>query len=79
MELVIVEQPEAQHRARYQTEGSRGAIKDATGNPQGFPVIKVCEFSVKKCQINESFEKIFSSKNILLRFFPQIPKNIHVM
>ena len=39
MELKIVEQPEAQHRARYQTEGSRGAIKDAS--QQGFPVIKV--------------------------------------
>ena len=39
MELKILEQPEAQHRARYQTEGSRGAIKDVS--QQGFPVIKV--------------------------------------
>ena len=39
MELKILEQPETQHRARYQTEGSRGAIKDIS--QQGFPVIKV--------------------------------------
>lgn len=39
MELKILEQPEPQHRARYQTEGSRGAIKDASQN--GFPMIKV--------------------------------------
>ncbi|GFN92389.1 nuclear factor of activated t-cells 5 [Plakobranchus ocellatus] len=39
MELTILEQPEPQHRARYQTEGSRGAIKDAS--QQGYPVIKL--------------------------------------
>ncbi|KAK3765864.1 hypothetical protein RRG08_026330 [Elysia crispata] len=39
MELKILEQPETQHRARYQTEGSRGAIKDIS--QQGFPVIKL--------------------------------------
>lgn len=38
-QLLIVCQPEQQHRARYQTEGSRGAVKDRTGN--GFPVVKV--------------------------------------
>lgn len=38
-QLMIVCQPEQQHRARYQTEGSRGAVKDRTGN--GFPVVKV--------------------------------------
>ncbi|XP_012941922.2 mucin-5AC [Aplysia californica] len=43
MELKIVEQPETQHRARYQTEGSRGAIKDAS--QQGFPVIKLCNYN----------------------------------
>lgn len=37
--LQILCQPEQQHRARYQTEGSRGAVKDRTGN--GFPVVKV--------------------------------------
>ncbi|OWA53470.1 Nuclear factor of activated T-cells 5 [Hypsibius exemplaris] len=31
LELCIVRQPEANHRARYQTEGSRGCIKDRTG------------------------------------------------
>lgn len=40
VQLQILCQPEQQHRARYQTEGSRGAVKDRTGN--GFPVVKVC-------------------------------------
>lgn len=38
-ELKILAQPETQHRARYQTEGSRGAIKDES--QQGYPIIKV--------------------------------------
>jgi len=37
--LQILCQPEQQHRARYQTEGSRGAVKDRSGN--GFPIVKV--------------------------------------
>ncbi|XP_025829828.1 uncharacterized protein LOC108738118 isoform X2 [Agrilus planipennis] len=37
--LTIVSQPEQQHRARYQTEGSRGAVKDRTGN--GFPIVQL--------------------------------------
>ncbi|XP_031351413.1 nuclear factor of activated T-cells 5-like isoform X3 [Photinus pyralis] len=37
--LRIISQPEQQHRARYQTEGSRGAVKDRTGN--GFPVVQL--------------------------------------
>uniref|UniRef100_A0A8D9DVB3 Nuclear factor of activated T-cells 5 n=1 Tax=Cacopsylla melanoneura TaxID=428564 RepID=A0A8D9DVB3_9HEMI len=40
--LEIVCQPEQQHRARYQTEGSRGAVKDRSGN--GFPVVKLCGY-----------------------------------
>ncbi|XP_055352429.1 nuclear factor of activated T-cells 5-like isoform X2 [Paramacrobiotus metropolitanus] len=32
LELKIVRQPENHHRARYQKEGSRGCIKDRTGN-----------------------------------------------
>ncbi|XP_054281773.1 nuclear factor of activated T-cells 5-like isoform X4 [Macrosteles quadrilineatus] len=39
VQLLIICQPEQQHRARYQTEGSRGAVKDRTGN--GFPVVKL--------------------------------------
>lgn len=39
-ELRILEQPEEQHRARYMTEGSRGAVKDQT--QQGYPVVQVC-------------------------------------
>lgn len=37
--LKIINQPETQHRARYQTEGSRGAIKDRTGT--GFPTLRL--------------------------------------
>ena len=37
--LKILSQPESQHRARYQTEGSRGAIKDSTGS--GFPTLRI--------------------------------------
>lgn len=39
VQLQIITQPEQQHRARYQTEGSRGAVKDRSGN--GFPVVKL--------------------------------------
>lgn len=39
MELKVMLQPEEQHRARYLTEGSRGAIKDRSG--QGYPIVKV--------------------------------------
>lgn len=38
-ELRILEQPEEQHRARYLTEGSRGAVKRKNGD--GYPVVKV--------------------------------------
>ncbi|CAG9814095.1 unnamed protein product [Phaedon cochleariae] len=37
--LTIIKQPEQQHRARYQTEGSRGAVKDRDGN--GFPIVQL--------------------------------------
>lgn len=42
-QLQIVAQPEQQHRARYQTEGSRGAVKDRSGN--GFPVVKLTGYA----------------------------------
>ncbi len=38
-ELKITVQPEEQHRARYMTEGSRGAVKDKS--QQGHPVVQV--------------------------------------
>ena len=38
-ELKLLVQPEEQHRARYMTEGSRGAVKDKS--QQGHPVIQV--------------------------------------
>ncbi|XP_013409038.1 putative mediator of RNA polymerase II transcription subunit 26 [Lingula anatina] len=38
-ELKVVTQPEKQHRARYMTEGSRGAIKDES--QQGNPVVQL--------------------------------------
>jgi len=39
VELKLLSQPEEQHRARYMTEGSRGAIKDRTG--LSHPVVKL--------------------------------------
>ncbi|KAK6185024.1 hypothetical protein SNE40_007351 [Patella caerulea] len=39
LELCIITQPEEQHRARYLTEGSRGAVKDTT--QQGYPVVQL--------------------------------------
>ena len=39
MRLAIVTQPEVQHRARYLTEGSRGAIKDREG--VGHPAVRL--------------------------------------
>ncbi|XP_055300308.1 nuclear factor of activated T-cells 5-like isoform X2 [Sitodiplosis mosellana] len=41
-QLQIIAQPEQQHRARYQTEGSRGAVKDRSGN--GFPIVKLIAY-----------------------------------
>ncbi|KRT85342.1 hypothetical protein AMK59_1085 [Oryctes borbonicus] len=41
--LSIICQPEQQHRARYQTEGSRGAVKDRSGN--GFPMVKLSGYN----------------------------------
>ena len=38
-ELKMVVQPENQHRARYMTEGSRGAVKDES--QEGHPKVKV--------------------------------------
>lgn len=38
-QLQILAQPEQQHRARYQTEGSRGAVKDRSGN--NFPIVRL--------------------------------------
>jgi len=41
--LSLVRQPEVQHRARYQTEGSRGAIKDRTGT--AYPTVRIDGYS----------------------------------
>uniref|UniRef100_A0A1A9X1E9 Nuclear factor of activated T-cells 5 n=1 Tax=Glossina brevipalpis TaxID=37001 RepID=A0A1A9X1E9_9MUSC len=43
VQLEIVSQPEQQHRARYQTEGSRGAVKDRSGN--GFPIVRLIGYN----------------------------------
>lgn len=43
VQLQIISQPEMQHRARYQTEGSRGAVKDRSGN--SFPIVKLCGYN----------------------------------
>ena len=43
IELKVLKQPECHHRARYMTEGSRGAIKDETG--RGFPVVQLIGYN----------------------------------
>lgn len=53
-ELRIISQPEEQHRARYLTEGSRGAVKDRS--QQAHPVIKVGLFvptAVLACTVGD--------------------------
>lgn len=42
-ELKVEVHPKAHHRAHYETEGSRGAIKAASG---GHPVVKVRPYSL---------------------------------
>ena len=44
--LVILKQPEKQHRARYHTEGSRGAVKDRGQN--SFPTLQLRGYDPKK-------------------------------
>lgn len=42
--LKMLKQPESQHRARYMTEGSRGAVKDT--EQQGHPVVQVSHHNI---------------------------------
>jgi hypothetical protein len=51
--LEIINQPETQHRARYLTEGSRGAIKDRSG--EGYPVVKVRRSQFSRFVLNVCF------------------------
>uniref|UniRef100_A0A8D3AE61 Nuclear factor of activated T cells 4 n=1 Tax=Scophthalmus maximus TaxID=52904 RepID=A0A8D3AE61_SCOMX len=44
-ELRIDVQPRPHHRAHYETEGSRGAVKAA---PAGHPVVKLCGYTERK-------------------------------
>ncbi|KAI3374685.1 hypothetical protein L3Q82_021253, partial [Scortum barcoo] len=44
-ELHIEVQPRPHHRAHYETEGSRGAVKAA---PTGHPVVKLCGYTERK-------------------------------
>ena len=48
-ELRILSQPSRNHRARYRTEGSRGAIKDRHG--QSFPVIKLHGYNLTPVKV----------------------------
>lgn len=43
IELKIMTQPSRNHRARYRTEGSRGAVKDRSG--RSFPVVKLVGYN----------------------------------
>ncbi|XP_065809774.1 nuclear factor of activated T-cells, cytoplasmic 4 isoform X1 [Labrus bergylta] len=44
-ELRIDVQPRPHHRAHYETEGSRGAVK---ATPSGHPIVKLCGYSERK-------------------------------
>jgi hypothetical protein len=44
--LLIVKQPEEQHRARYLSEGSRGAIKDRSGTSHCTIQVKLLNYYV---------------------------------
>lgn len=57
--LSIICQPEQQHRARYQTEGSRGAVKDRSGN--GFPMVKLNGYN-KAVTLQVSYYNTFWTK-----------------
>ena len=56
-ELVVLRQPEAQHRPRYETEGSRGRIKDRCGSSCPAVQVRNCIvyflLNVQPNQINE--------------------------
>lgn len=65
IQLQIVRQPEQQHRARYQTEGSRGAVKDRSGS--GFPIVKVSCICVLK--FREIFVFDILKYNLVYRIF----------
>lgn len=51
--LVILKQPEKQHRARYHTEGSRGAVKDR--GQTGFPTIQLRGYHTNKTALLQVF------------------------
>ena len=51
--LVISKQPEKQHRARYHTEGSRGAVKDRGQN--SFPTVQLRGYNPKKLAVLQVF------------------------
>ena len=46
---MILKQPEKQHRARYHTEGSRGAVKDRGQN--SFPTLQLRGYDPKKSAV----------------------------
>lgn len=63
-QLQILAQPEQQHRARYQTEGSRGAVKDRSGN--GFPIVKLTGYTKPTVLEVRKFICFFLRESILL-------------
>ena len=50
---MITKQPEKQHRARYHTEGSRGAVKDRGEN--SFPTVQLRGYNPKKTAVLQVF------------------------
>ncbi|XP_057609360.1 nuclear factor of activated T-cells, cytoplasmic 3 isoform X3 [Chionomys nivalis] len=68
-ELKIEVQPKTHHRAHYETEGSRGAVKASTG---GHPVVKVHRITGKTVA-TASQEIIIASTKVLE--IPLLPEN----
>lgn len=66
VQLQIITQPEQQHRARYQTEGSRGAVKDRSGN--GFPVVRL-NGTNKPTTLQVKLKKNSNELSVLRRIF----------
>lgn len=76
IELRILSQPSSHHRARYRTEGSRGAVKDRSG--RSFPVVKLIGYNsspVKlRCYIGH--EKRIGEPHLFYQVSKIIGKNV---
>lgn len=73
LELRIEVQPRAHHRAHYETEGSRGAVKAAPG---GHPVVKVRGRRQARCSLSppspDSCKRASAAHRIMALPFPTL-------